>query len=123
MTLTRSLSLVALAAVLWTLVSVEWASAQSEDAPTVAAENIAFTPNELTIAPGTTVTWVNNDPYQHTVTADDGSFDSGLFDQGQTYSQTFEAPGTYAYHCIPHGSPGGGGMAGLIIVQDLGESH
>ena len=51
-----------------------------------------------------------------TVTWDDKSVDSGLFGQGETFSYTFTAPGTYSYYCIPHGSPGSG-MHGSVIVQ------
>ena len=52
------------------------------------------------------------------VTADDGSFDSGLFGQGETFSHTFSTPGTYPYYCIPHGGPGGAGMAGVVVVTE-----
>ena len=66
---------------------------------------------------GTTVVWVNKDRAEHTVTADDGSFDSG--DQGaeQVYQHTFDKPGTYHYYCRYHGDKGGIGMAGIIIVE------
>src|SRR5579885_2816806 len=86
------------------------ALAQS-DSPTVDMKNIAFSPVEIHIAPGQSVTWTNSDPLQHTVTADDGSFDSGLIDPGATFSQEFDAPGTYQYYCTPHGSAGLHGMA------------
>jgi plastocyanin len=52
---------------------------------------------------GTTVTWTNNDPGQiHTVTAADGSFDSGFLSTGQSWSYTFDNPGTFDYSCTPH---------------------
>src|SRR6476620_723459 len=44
---------------------------------TVSVKNMAFSPASLSVTPGTTVTWVNNDGVAHTVTADDGTFDSG----------------------------------------------
>ena len=76
-----------------------------------------FAPKELVVAPGTTVVWTNLDSVAHTVTADDGSFDSGDFGRGETYSLTFTAPGRYQYYCIPHGMPGMEDMAGVIIVE------
>jgi plastocyanin len=38
----------------------------------------------------------------HTVTAADGSFDSGYLDQGDTWTHTFETPGSFEYSCLPH---------------------
>jgi plastocyanin len=92
-------------------------SAQSADA-TVDMKNLAFAPLEVHIQPGQTVMWTNSEPLQHTVTADDASFDSGLIDQGDTFSQSYDAPGTYPYYCIPHGSAGLKGMAATVIVDD-----
>jgi plastocyanin len=54
---------------------------------------------------------------QHTITADDGSFDSGILNPGDTFSLTFDTPGTSAYYCQIHGGPGGVGMAGTIVVN------
>ncbi|MFN8473202.1 MAG: plastocyanin/azurin family copper-binding protein [Anaerolineae bacterium] len=71
-----------------------------------------YTPNNLVIHVGDTVTWTNTGAQQHTVTADDGSFDSGLFGNGGTYSHTFTTAGTYAYHCTPHPW-----MKGTVTVQ------
>ena len=58
--------------------------------------------------------WTNQDKVAHTVTADDGSFDSDYFGQGQSYSMTFTTPGRYQYYCIPHGGPGMEDMAGNV---------
>src|SRR5215217_7350866 len=71
---------------------------------TVNIKNFAFNPPNVTVAPGTTVTWVNNDQTAHTATATDpaGAFDSGTLQPGQSYSFTFDKPGTYAYHCNIH---------------------
>lgn len=77
---------------------------------------MTFSPATMTIAAGDTVTWTNNSSLQHTVTADDGSFDSGTINMGGTYSHTFTAPGTYRYYCRFHGAPGGVGMSGTIVV-------
>jgi plastocyanin len=99
------------------LVPVGSAFAQSADA-TVNMAGVSFAPTEVHVAPGATVQWTNGSPLQHTVTADDGSFDSGLLDPSATFSQVFDAPGTYQYYCQPHGSAGGNGMSATIIVDD-----
>jgi len=78
----------------------------------VTIQNLSFQPNALTVSVGTTVTWTNNDSTQHTVTADDGSFDSGVLQEGATFSQTFTAAGTFSYHCNIHST-----MTGTITVQ------
>jgi manganese oxidase len=69
---------------------------------TVSIKNFAFNPPNATVAPGTTVTWVNNDQTAHTATANDGAFDSGTLQPGKSYSFKFDKPGTYAYHCEIH---------------------
>jgi plastocyanin len=69
---------------------------------TVSIKDFAFNPPNATVAPGTTVTWVNNDQVPHTATANDGTFDSGTLQPGQSYSFAFDEPGTYAYHCNIH---------------------
>jgi plastocyanin len=79
-----------------------------------------YDPATVEINPGDTVTWTNVAARNHTVTAEDGSFDSGEITVGQHFAITFNAPGTYAYYCTIHdnqrgtvrvrgASPGGGG--------------
>ncbi len=88
--------------------------ANTPPAPATAAVQLAgaqFTPTSVTIAVGGTVTWTNNDASKHTVTADNGSFDSGTLNSGATFAHTFTAAGTYAYGCDFHGN-----MRGTIIV-------
>jgi len=59
--------------------------------------------NVLMVPLGSTVTWTNHDPSQvHTVTAVDGTFDSGFLNEGQTFSFTFDTPGEFEYFCGPH---------------------
>jgi plastocyanin len=77
-----------------------------------------FGPRTLTIKVGTSVRWTNGGQYEHTVTADNGSFGSGLVGVGQSFSFTFSKAGTYPYYCELHGAPGGEGMAGTIIVTE-----
>jgi plastocyanin len=74
--------------------------------------NLSFTPTELRVRAGTRVSWVNGDQVQHSVTADGGSFDSGLIDAGKSFERVFDRPGTYAYHCTPHPF-----MHGRVIVE------
>lgn len=96
--------------------------ASAPSGPTVNALYSSFSPKVLHIKPGQKVTWVNNSQLPHTVTADDGSFDSGDFQPGSTYAHTFTKPGTYQYYCRMHGAAGGHGMAGVIVVGDSSTS-
>jgi plastocyanin len=78
----------------------------------IGISDFAFDPTALAVPVGATVTWVNDGPSTHTVTANGGSFDSGNLAQGGTFSQTFSESGEFPYHCSIHE-----GMAGTIIVQ------
>ncbi|HEV2757898.1 MAG TPA: plastocyanin/azurin family copper-binding protein [Actinomycetota bacterium] len=99
-------------------------------------EGQRFDPESVTVAPGTTLTFVNESSEAHTVTAYDGGvpdgapyFSSGGFDsedaardslgdallaEGETYEVTLDEPGTYEYFCIPHEDQG---MTGTIVVE------
>jgi plastocyanin/uncharacterized membrane protein len=68
----------------------------------VIMKGIRFQPAELTVHPGETVEFKNEDIVAHTVTADDGSFDSGLIQPGSSWKMTVQKAGTVAYHCTPH---------------------
>ncbi len=83
----------------------------------VAAADNTFTAGSVTITAGDTVVWTDTGVRPHTVTADDGSFDSGNLTTGQTFSRTFTTPGTIRYFCKLHGAAGGLGMSGTIVVQ------
>jgi hypothetical protein len=61
-----------------------------------------YDPAELTVPAGTTVVWLNKGKEEHTVTADDKSFDSGMKGRGGTFQRAFPRPGRYTYHCAPH---------------------
>ena len=74
--------------------------------------NFAFTPARLEIGVGTTVAWTNNDQMAHSVTSDDGSWDSGLIEPGATWQRAFETPGAYSFHCTPHPF-----MKGVVTVK------
>jgi plastocyanin len=91
--------------------------AQDADA-TVDMQGISFVPTEIHVGPGATVLWTNSSPLAHTVTADDGAFDSGMVAPGDTFSMFFDTPGVYQYFCQPHGSAGLHGMSATIVVDD-----
>jgi len=74
--------------------------------------NFAFSPNKITIPSGTTVIWRNSDSVPHTVTSDDGFFDSGTILGGGTFSFAFDKVGTYPYFCTLHPY-----MKATIIVE------
>jgi plastocyanin len=61
-----------------------------------------YEPGDVTVPAGTTVVWFNKGKEDHSVTADDKSFDSGLKKTGGTFSRAFPRPGKYTYHCQPH---------------------
>ena len=78
-----------------------------------------FDPPNAAVEPGSTITWTNRGAVPHTVTADDGSFDSERLNPGDSYTVAFGGQGTVTYHCEIHpemrGSVtvvgGGGGSA------------
>lgn len=80
--------------------------------PVVRMVNLSFRGGNVRVPAGTRVRWVNGDQVQHTVTADDGSFESGLLDPNAVYDHAFERPGTYKYHCTPHPF-----MTGVVVVE------
>jgi plastocyanin len=71
-----------------------------------------YAPGTRAIAPGTWVTWSNNGKDAHTVTAVDGSFDSGDLDPSEGFSLYFDQPGTFQYVCTLHPW-----MTGNIVVN------
>jgi plastocyanin len=78
----------------------------------VSIKMFAFTPQVLTVAPGTTVTWTNADEDPHTVTANDKGFHSAALDTDDKYSFTFTNAGSFAYFCSLHPH-----MTGKVIVK------
>ena len=71
-------------------------------------------PSKTTIHVGDTVTWKNSSNVMHDVTANDGSFDTGYFDDGESVSVKFTKAGSYPYYCTLHS-----GMTGRIVVQSV----
>ena len=68
----------------------------------VKIDNFSFMPGDLTVAAGTTVTWVNHDDVPHTVRNNDGTIKSKALDTDDKFSMTFDKPGTYEYFCSIH---------------------
>ncbi len=64
--------------------------------------NFAYQMANIQVRAGTTVTWTNQDSAPHSVTFKNGMKDSGLLYQGQSFSYTFNTPGTYQYYCTVH---------------------
>jgi plastocyanin len=75
-------------------------------------QDFRFQPARLEIAAGTTVVWTNNGQVMHTVSAEDGSFDSGPIEPGERRDITFSRPGSFPFHCTPHPF-----MRGVIVVR------
>jgi plastocyanin len=77
----------------------------------VLVKSIAFTPKEVRTTVGTPVAWKFDDGgLEHTVTADDNSFDSGRMSSG-AFNHAFTAAGTFEYHCQVHAR-----MHGTVVV-------
>jgi plastocyanin len=73
--------------------------------------DFAFAPDALSTEVGQSVKWTNQDSTPHTVTADDGAFDSGSLARGKEFSFAFDQAGTHAYHCNIHPN-----MKGTVTV-------
>lgn len=87
---------------------------QATNSVTIA--NMSFSPADITVKKGTTVTWTNNDSIAHTVTADTDTEhgpNSDTINPGDTYTFTFTDDGTFAYHCSIHPE-----MTGKVTVTE-----
>jgi len=78
----------------------------------VKIDNYNFTPGEITVKAGTTVTWVNHDDVPHTVKSEEGAFKSKAMDTDDKFSFTFDKPGVYEYYCSVHPR-----MTGKVVVK------
>ena len=79
---------------------------------TVQISGFRFDPADIEVSVGTKVIWVNNDPAMHTVTFDNGVFDTGQFPHGDSRSYIFNKTENYTYHCAVHPS-----MKGSVAVK------
>jgi plastocyanin len=73
---------------------------------------LMYAPERLEVAAGKTIEWKNDDQVAHTLTADHGSWDSGMIEPGATWRHTFTSPGSNPFHCAPHPF-----MKGVVIVK------
>jgi plastocyanin len=80
----------------------------------VSIDNFTYSPQTLTVAVGTKVTWTNRDDVPHTVTSSSKprTLDSGTLDTDQTFSHVFSTPGTFEYFCAVHPR-----MTGKVFVK------
>ncbi|MBD3616205.1 MAG: cupredoxin domain-containing protein [Gracilimonas sp.] len=93
---------------------------QEPSAGEVEMVNTSFSPNDLEVEKGTTVTWTNNSSLTHTVTSGSNGQHDGLFDSGNIapdgqFSYKFDEVGTFDYYCIPHVDQG---MTGTVTVTE-----
>jgi plastocyanin len=103
--------LIYLAALALTVMVVIAPSAGAQGTTPVSIQDFFFSPANVSVEPGTTVTWVNEGNVPHTVTSDDGQFDSGVLMPGDSYTVMFKGQGTITYHCAIHPS-----MTGSVTV-------
>ena len=87
------------------------AAEEKPPAVTINVDNFSFTPREITVAKGTTITWVNRDDVPHTVVSG-GVFRSKALDTDETFSFTFTDAGSFSYFCSVHPV-----MIGRVIVK------
>jgi plastocyanin len=90
-------------------------SADAAHSAGIQIDNFHYSPPTLVVAPGTTVTWTNDDDSPHSVREKDGKFKSAALDTDDKFSQTFTAPGEYEYFCSIHPY-----MTGKIVVKSAG---
>jgi len=88
------------------------AAASVEGGAKVSIVNFAFTPADITIAPGESVTWTNDDGAPHGLAYHDGTKGTDLMLPGATFSRRFDRPGTYDYNCAVHPY-----MTGHVVVR------
>ncbi len=82
----------------------------------IAINDSGYVPMSATVAPGDTVRWINNGATSHTVTSDDGSFESVTLAPGQSFAAIFNIAGKYPYHCKIHGTNFSGVITAIAPV-------
>jgi plastocyanin len=102
----RIYTLIILSVTALLLISAGIAAVEPSPSPAAVKEvnvtiaSFAFAPAEITIAPGTKVTWTNNDSMRHNTVFE--TFKGPLLAKGESWSTVFDKTGTYAYYCGPH---------------------
>ena len=98
--------------------SVAVAQSSAPGGATVTMKEFEFTPKEVKVKVGATVTWTNAGTTKHSATAIDRAFNTRNLEPGETKSVTFSTPGTFVYHCVFHGNPDDkSGMIGTVVVE------
>jgi len=82
------------------------------ETPTIAVEKFAFAPKEISVLPGTKVTWINHDETPHAISAADKGFVSKAMDTDDRFEYTFTTEGDFAYFCTLHPF-----MTGIVHVH------
>ena len=75
-------------------------------------KGLSFDPSQISTSAESTIFWTNDDAIEHTVTSDEGLFDSGPISPGDTFDNTFDSTGEFGYHCSIHPF-----MTGVVIVN------
>jgi plastocyanin len=101
------------AAMLLVSVCVLPISGQAETPIVIDIKAFVFAPQEITVARGATVTWVNHDQEVHSVISKEGRFVSSGLDTDDRFTFTFDTKGDFAYLCGLHPH-----MTGVIHVRD-----
>ncbi len=101
--------------ILLAVLAVPGAIRAATPAPNISISDGAYAPATLTIAQHDAVFWKNDGSAKHTVTADDGSFDSGPLNPGDAFGNVFDVAGTFAYHDTTSGSR----LKGTITVTPV----
>jgi plastocyanin len=88
------------------------ASLSSSRLVVVHIHDFTYDPATVTVTPGETVEWINEDSAKHTASASDGTWKSGDLGKGQSWKMVFEKAGSHAYYCAYHR-----GMRGSVVVK------
>jgi len=96
--------------------SAKKSTARAAGSQTVSIGDNFYSPASVSIDVGDTITWSNNGAAQHSATASDGSFDTGVFGPGASRSHTFNQAGSFNYFCTVHGTA----QSGTVTVAGSG---
>jgi plastocyanin len=92
--------------------TISQTSSPNPGANEVWIQNLTFVPSTISVNVNSTVTWVNKDAFDHTVSSSTGEFESGNMTPGTNYSYQFKTKGSFPYKCSIHSS-----MTGTVVVK------
>jgi len=87
--------------------------AEGREPRAVSISGFKFAPAELTVSPGDTITWINDDTFLHTTAADSGAWTSAELGRGQRFIFVAARAGRFPYHCAAHPI-----MRAVIVVRE-----